>query len=134
MTTIKISTFEWDQALLSASEIPMEMVLDGFFKSKLQELVQLQTVSALYDQESVRNNCQTSYSRLKTSVILHNDVRKETRVVSVKTDWPLETVAVVRDEKDDPLPNPILKTKTECEKGVKEENSDNRSQILCRSI
>ena len=57
--------FRWDQALLSASEIPMEMVLDGFFKSKLQELVQLQTVSALYDQESVRNNCQTSYSRLK---------------------------------------------------------------------
>ena len=32
-----------------------------------------------------------------------DNVRKETHVVSVMTDWPLETVAVVRDEKNDRL-------------------------------
>ena len=37
-----------------------------------------------------------------------DNVRKETHVVSVMTDYPLETVAVVRDEKDDcPLPHQI---------------------------
>ena len=41
--------------------------------SKLQDSVQLQTVLALYDQETVRNNGQTSYLRLKTSVKLHID-------------------------------------------------------------
>ena len=38
----------WDQALLAASEIPTEMVLEGLYKSKLQDSVQLQTVLALY--------------------------------------------------------------------------------------
>ena len=38
-----------DQALLSASEIPTEMILEGLCKSKLQDSVQLQTVLALYD-------------------------------------------------------------------------------------
>ena len=31
----------WDQALLSASETPTEMVLEGLYKSKLQDSVQL---------------------------------------------------------------------------------------------
>ena len=61
----------WDQALLSASEIPEEMILDGFFKSKLQESVQLQPALAMYEQENVRNNGQPSYSRLKTAVRRH---------------------------------------------------------------
>ena len=39
----------------------------------MQDSVQLQTVLALYDQETVRNNEQTSYSRLKTSVRFHID-------------------------------------------------------------
>ena len=63
----------WDQALLSASEIPTDVTLEGLHKSKLQDSVQLQTVLALYDQETVRNNGQTSYSRLETSVSLHVD-------------------------------------------------------------
>ena len=41
----------WDQTLLSASETPTEMVLEGLYKSKLQDSVQRQTVLALYDQE-----------------------------------------------------------------------------------
>ena len=60
----------WDQALFAASEIPMEMVLESLYKSKLQDSVQLQTVLALYDQETVRNNGQPTYPKLKTSVRL----------------------------------------------------------------
>ena len=63
----------WDQALLSASEMPSNVILEGFYKSKLQDTVPLQTVLALYGQETVRNNGQTSYSRLKTAVKLHVD-------------------------------------------------------------
>ena len=33
---------QWDQALLSASEIPTEMTMKGVFKSKLQDSVGLQ--------------------------------------------------------------------------------------------
>ena len=37
-----------------------------------------------------------------------DDVPKEARAVSVMTQWPLETVALVRDQKDDRLlPHPI---------------------------
>ena len=63
----------WDQALLSASETPTEMILEGLYKSKLQDSVQLQTVLALYDQETVRNKRQPSYSRFKTAGRLHID-------------------------------------------------------------
>ena len=41
----------WDQAIISASETPIEMVLEGLYKSKLQDSVQRQTVLVLYDQE-----------------------------------------------------------------------------------
>ena len=47
-----------DQALLSASEMPSDVILEGLYKSKLQDPVQLQTALALYDQETVRNNRQ----------------------------------------------------------------------------
>ena len=33
----------WDQALLSASEIPTEMILEGLYNSKLQHSVQRRT-------------------------------------------------------------------------------------------
>ena len=42
----------WDQALLSALEIPTEMVLEGLCKSKLEDSVQLQTVLAMEEQEN----------------------------------------------------------------------------------
>ena len=38
----------WDQALLAASEIPTETVLEGLYKSKLQDSVQLLTVLAMF--------------------------------------------------------------------------------------
>ena len=63
----------WDQSLLSASDMPSDVILKGLYKSKLQGSVQLQTVLALYDQETIRNNGQTSCLRLTTSVKLHID-------------------------------------------------------------
>ena len=69
----------WDQALSAASEIPTEMILDGLYKSKLQDSVQLQTALAMYEQENIRNNGQPSCSRLKTAVRRHNDQVMRTR-------------------------------------------------------
>ena len=63
----------WDQALTTASEIPAENVLEGLYKSKLQGSVQLQTVLAIYEQETVRNNGLPNCCSLKTSVRLHID-------------------------------------------------------------
>ena len=50
-----------------------------FFKSKLQDSVQLQTVMALYEQEDIQNNEQPSYSRLQTAVRCHIDETRKTR-------------------------------------------------------
>ena len=61
----------WGQALLSASEMPTVAILEGLYKSKWK--VQLQTVLALYDQETVRNGGHPSCTRLKTSIRLHTD-------------------------------------------------------------
>ena len=76
----------WDQALLSASEMPSNVILEGLYKSKLQDTVPLQTVLALYGQEIVRNNGQTSYLRLKTAVKLHVDQMIRTRNFRVRND------------------------------------------------
>ena len=69
----------WDQALFSASEIPTEMILVGFFKSKLQDSVQLQTVLAMYEQENVRSNGQTKLFQTEDSGRRHNDRVMRTR-------------------------------------------------------
>ena len=58
----------WDQALLSASDMPTDVILKGLMvQAKLQDSVQVQTVLALYDRETIRNNGQVGYLRLKTS-------------------------------------------------------------------
>ena len=44
----------WDHNLLSVSEILSDMILEGFYKSTLQNSAQLQTVMALNDQETAR--------------------------------------------------------------------------------
>ena len=61
----------WDQALLSASEMPSDVILEGLCKSKLQNSEQLRTVMALCDQEVARNNGTPNYQQLKTAVKLH---------------------------------------------------------------
>ena len=59
--------------------LPSNVILAGLYKSKWQDSVQLQTVLASYDQETVRNSRQTSYLRLKASVKLHTDQMMRTR-------------------------------------------------------
>ena len=76
----------WDQALLSASDMPSDVILEGLYKSKLQDSVQLQTVLVLYDQETARNNGEPNYSRLKTAVKLHIDQMMRTRNFRVGND------------------------------------------------
>ena len=71
---------------MSASEIPSDVILEGLCKSKLQDSVQLQTVLALYDQETVRNNGQTIYVRLKTSEKLHINQMMRTRNFRVRNE------------------------------------------------
>ena len=44
----------WDHALLSVSEMASDMILEGLYKSKLENSVQLRTVMALYDQKKRR--------------------------------------------------------------------------------
>ena len=51
MTMSKTST-----SSIISKRIPTDVILEGLYKSKLQNSVQLQTVVALYDQEVARNN------------------------------------------------------------------------------
>ena len=55
----------WDHALCTVSEMPSDAILEGLYKSNLQNSVQLQTVMALYDQEVARNNGTPNYHQLK---------------------------------------------------------------------
>ena len=52
-------------------------VLEGLYKSKLQDSVQHHTVLAMYEKENVRNDEPPNFSRLKT--IRHNDQTMRTR-------------------------------------------------------
>ena len=63
----------WNHALLSVSEMPSDPILEGLYKSKLQNSAQLRTVMALYDQEVARNNGTPNYQQRKTAVKLHID-------------------------------------------------------------
>ena len=56
----------WNQALVSANETLTDTVLEGLYKSKLQDSTQLHSVLAVYEQQNVRNNEPPNYSRLKT--------------------------------------------------------------------
>ena len=76
----------WDHALLSVSEVPSDVILEGLYKSKLQNSAQLQTVLALYDQETARNKGKPNCSQLMTAVKLHIDQMMRTRNFRVRSD------------------------------------------------
>ena len=63
----------WVHAISSVSEMPSDPILEGLYKSKLQNSAQRQTVMALYDQEVARNNGTPNFQQLKTAVKLHID-------------------------------------------------------------
>ena len=75
----------WDHALLSASDMPSDMILEGLYKSKLQNSAQPRTVLALHDQETARNSGKPNDSQLKTAVKLHMDQMMRTRNFRVRT-------------------------------------------------
>ena len=62
------------------------MILEGMYKSKLQNSAQLQTVLALYDQETARNKGKPNYSQLETAVKLHVDQMMRIRNFRVRND------------------------------------------------
>ena len=88
----------WDQAILSASETSTEKVLEGLYQSKLQDFFQLQTVLPLYGQETIRNNWQPSYQRLKASVRIQIDRTRRTRNFRVRSET-VETGATTKSRK-----------------------------------
>ena len=87
-----------DQAPLSVSEMPSDVILEGLYKSKFQDSVQRQTVLALYDQETAWNDGQPNHSRLKTAVKLHIDQMIRTRNVRVRNDV-VERGSVTKSQK-----------------------------------
>ena len=78
--------------------MPSDVILEGLCKSKLQDSVQFQPFLAMYDQETVRNNGQTSYLRLKTSVKLHIGQMMRTRNFRVRNEV-VERGSVTRIQK-----------------------------------
>ena len=89
----------WDQALISANEIPTEVVLEGFFTSQSDRILfNFRRSWLLHDQETVRNNGQPSYPRLKTPVKLHIDQTMRTRNFRVQSEV-VERGAVTQSQK-----------------------------------
>ena len=74
------------------------MILEGLYKSKVQDSVELQTVLALYNQETFQNNGETSYLRLKASLQLHIDQMMRTRKFRVWSDV-VERRSVTKSQK-----------------------------------
>ena len=68
------------------SEISSLAILEGLYKSKLQNSVQLQTVLALYDQDVARNSGTPNYQQLKTAVKLHTDQIMKNRNFRIRDD------------------------------------------------
>ena len=89
----------WDHALLSVSEMPLDVMLEGLYKSKLQDSVQLQTVLALLRPRNCSKTMgKTSYLRLKTSVKIYIDLMMRTRNFRVRNDV-VERGSVTKSQK-----------------------------------
>ena len=88
----------WDHAQLPVSEMPSNMILEALYKSKLQNSAQLQTVLALYDQETARNKGKPNYSQLETAVKLQGDQMMRTRNFRVRSDV-VERGSVTKSQK-----------------------------------
>ena len=80
------------------SEIPSDVILERLYKSKFQDSVQFQTVLALYDQETVRNNGKPNFSQLKTAVKLHNEQMMRTQNFRVRNEV-VERGSVTKSQK-----------------------------------
>ena len=88
----------WDHALLSVSEMPSDPILEGLYKSKLQNFAQFWTVMSMYDQEVVRDNGTPNYQLLKTAVKLHIDQMMRNRNFKARND-AVERGSVTKSQK-----------------------------------
>ena len=68
VTMFKNSTSDGIMVLISVSEMPSDMMLEGLNESKLENSVQLQTVMALYDPETARAKEPNYHKLIKTAV------------------------------------------------------------------
>ena len=78
--------------------MPSDPILEGLYKSKLQNSAQLSTVMALYDQEVARNNGTPNYQQLKTAVKLHIDQTMRNRNFRARNDV-VERGSVTKSQK-----------------------------------
>ena len=79
MTTSKISKYDGIKLYYQQAKFLQKDPARFFFKFKLLDSVQHQTVLALYDRKTVRSNKPPSYSRLETIVRRHIDRTTRTR-------------------------------------------------------
>ena len=68
MMTSKKCDARWDQILLGTSEMPLESVLEGCYRNRLQGSEQLQTVFSMYHEELSRDCVAPSYQKLRSMV------------------------------------------------------------------
>ena len=87
----------WDHALLTVSEMPSHPILEGLYKSRLQNSAQLRTVMSLYDQEA-RNDGTPNDQQLKTAVKLHIDQMMRNRNFKARNDV-VERGSVTKSQK-----------------------------------
>ena len=78
--------------------MPSDVILEGLYKSQLQDSVQLETVLALYDQLTARNNGKTNYQQLMTPVKFHIDQMTRTRNFRTKL-WNEDQSPKVKKER-----------------------------------
>ena len=83
VTTSETSTLDGIKLYYQRAKTPSDVILEGLYKSKLQDSVQLQIVLALYDKETARNSGKPNCSQLKTAVKLHVDQMMRTRNLRV---------------------------------------------------
>ena len=99
----KISDIRWDQALLRAIQIPPGLDLEGLYKSKFQDSVQLSDcIGSCVNKRIFETTNRQTYSRLTTVVRRHILIRvMRTRNFRVRNATLWKEVAVTKSHKRD---------------------------------
>ena len=83
---------------MSTNDPPANKILEGLYKSKLQDSTQLQSFLALYNQESIGNGGEPDYHRLRMCVKLHIDQTLRNKNVKIQNEI-VEREAVTKGNK-----------------------------------
>ena len=80
MATIsKILIRDGTRALLSTGEVPKDSIQESMYKMRLRDSDQLQTVLAMYEQETTEDRSRPSCQKLKTMVKRHKDQKNQNK-------------------------------------------------------